>query len=629
MWAALKSDFSEVISGIKDEGSTAINIVAKPRDEYGVGNVEKEDFFEEQDVVLDDGMVFHHAKDGESTFEQTGIVSSPADEISLLRDSEETFLHPLVPWEVNGKDPSKDCSGDETQQLVQPSDDTDAVVDDDAYVDEKLFLEQFKINDTTEEIASVLKKYPNTVEIHFNSLVPEVVTYTQFWQRYFYRCNLTRVEKRWQDEADMRERERKEMIQKGVERVTNLFGGAMKNIGRVVAPKTEEENESTYEKYQKQLKEQNQILSHSNETPSAPPFSIFGSSGRPPFVMDTADSSDEEGGIDAVKKVIEETEVEEEEEELGWDSDEEDYEEDDEDSQMIEFQSPGNSIPSRNSWKFENEKYSQELDKLREQLETVLEERNSLQQTIEMQTKELTEANLMKKSSCLSDPNDLENQVQKLEMQVFERNSELAALKASLDDDAHDENKLSQKFHTLTDRQKEIENMKTTIISRDDKIVKLLEDVEKQSNELKTVSAELALCKEEFISTKSKLFEAEQQRDELSKTLQSEKNHFSLEQTKMQEKQASKEQTISELRSLLESSNEKNVEFEKNLDEMRKQMKLSMKKSMEKLAREDAANDIVNETNSGSTGSSSAVHVPMESDIAKISNDDDDWGDDW
>lgn len=623
MWAALKSDLSEVISGIKDESSTAINNVSNSvnrNDAEETGNAVEEDVYEDdQDVMLDDGMVLHHANNGESMYAQTGIVSCPADEVALLREREETYLQTLVPWEVNGQDISNDCLVDEAQQHEQPSDDADV----------KLYIEQFKIEEMTEEIANVLKKYHNTVGVHFNSLAPEVVTYTQFWQRYFYRCNLSRVETRWQEEADMRERERKEMIQKGVATVTNLFGGAMKNIGIVVAPKADDDNESTYEKYQKQLQEQNEILSRSNETPSAPPFSLFGSSGRPPFVMNTADSSDEELSNVAAKKAIEElgVEVEDEEEELGWDSDEEDYDEEDdeEDSQMIEFLSPGNATPTKSSWQSENENISKEVDKLREQLEIVLEERDALQQTTEMQTKELTEMKLLKNLPSVSHSRDLEHEVQKLEMQIFEKDSELAALKASIDD-SHDDNEFSPKSDNITVLQKELESMKTTIKCRDELILKLSNDAEKHSNEIQNVTTQLALREEELIAIKSNLCETEQQRDALSQELQTEKDHLISEQTKILEKQVSQEQTISEIRSLLESSSKKNVELEKEMGVMKTKKNFLEENSMKSIVREDLAN----ESNSGSTGSSGVVHVPLESSIAKDRNDDeDDWGDEW
>lgn len=51
--------------------------------------------------------------------------------------------------------------------------------------DDKAELEQFKVQDKTNEISDLLKNYPNTLEKLMNDLVPIKVSYELFWYRYF------------------------------------------------------------------------------------------------------------------------------------------------------------------------------------------------------------------------------------------------------------------------------------------------------------------------------------------------------------------------------------------------------------------------------------------------------------
>jgi chromosome segregation ATPase len=98
---------------------------------------------------------------------------------------------------------------------------------------------------------------------------------------------------------------------------------------------------------------------------------------------------------------------EEEDEELGWDDDEEEVDVDREesvDSEQIEFR-------------------DQATEALQEELKQALAERDSLQQTVELQHKEI---------ATLKEGESSNDQVEKLQTQLFEKESEMAAMQASL-----------------------------------------------------------------------------------------------------------------------------------------------------------------------------------------------------
>ena len=46
----------------------------------------------------------------------------------------------------------------------------------------------FDANSKTDEISEILKTHKSVEEL-FSSLVPQEVTYEEFWERYFYRCD--------------------------------------------------------------------------------------------------------------------------------------------------------------------------------------------------------------------------------------------------------------------------------------------------------------------------------------------------------------------------------------------------------------------------------------------------------
>lgn len=247
------------------------------------------------------------------------------------------------------------------------------------------FVQQFSIQDKTEEIAQELESN-DILQQQFEALVPTMVSYQDFWMRYYWRCSLERIQQEQQQEQDDDDDEEEvraldmppsKSIPTGVRK---LWGGA---VHAVSATLSEDDDGNPM---------------------NQPTMSFFGASGRPPFVMNTAvDEDDEDDGI----------EDEGDEEELGWgddddDEDEEDQNEADETSEQIEFRDAA-------------------TEQLQEQLKQALEERDLLHQTVEMQSQKI--ASLMAGQEAPA-----EEIISELKMKVFEKESELAAVKESLYD---------------------------------------------------------------------------------------------------------------------------------------------------------------------------------------------------
>lgn len=58
------------------------------------------------------------------------------------------------------------------------------------------FLAEFyshAIYEKSKEMKRLLSEHPETLGTHYGLLVPNVVSFDQFWSRYFYRCSLTTV----------------------------------------------------------------------------------------------------------------------------------------------------------------------------------------------------------------------------------------------------------------------------------------------------------------------------------------------------------------------------------------------------------------------------------------------------
>eukprot|EP00527_Entomoneis_sp_CCMP2396_P009314 CAMPEP_0198138832 /NCGR_PEP_ID=MMETSP1443-20131203/2216_1 /TAXON_ID=186043 /ORGANISM="Entomoneis sp., Strain CCMP2396" /LENGTH=479 /DNA_ID=CAMNT_0043800771 /DNA_START=249 /DNA_END=1688 /DNA_ORIENTATION=+ len=246
---------------------------------------------------------------------------------------------------------------------------------DDYKKDVSSYLADFSIDSKTDEIAKLLEENPDTLKLAFEALVPTKVAYEEFWKCYFFRCDIDRIEKEIEEE-EKEEAVAREKALKSLSSVGNFFGGAVKAVSQSLSE--DDKGVKTDKPFQLT---QNQVAK----------AGLFGSGGRPPFVMNTAVSDDDE-------------------EELGWDDDDEEEEEgddqdgaDDQDDHQIEF----------------NDAVT---EKLQEELKNAIEERDQLHDSIEMQKKEI---------ASLKSQGAENAQMENLKTQLFEKDSEIAALRAS------------------------------------------------------------------------------------------------------------------------------------------------------------------------------------------------------
>ena len=284
------------------------------------------------------------------------------------------------------------------------------------------FLEAFDLESKTELIATLLGTSA-TMKERFEQVCPERVTYKDFWIRYFFRCNEKRIELEWQEEQEATKKSRDAVISSGIATVTSLFGGAVKAVTKAV-----ERNDRA-----------------AQETIPASPFafhsgatSLFG--GRPPFVLNTAVDDDEE-------------EEEEEEEVLGWGDD------DDSSDNEDDKEEPNESIATEGEIEFTGGADDEKLNQ-------ALAERDSLQQTIKLQAKELAALKEGKESPAFLE------QIEKLKMKLFEKDAELAAFKASGEDNQMDNKQAKLDFdriknlETMVDKLKEAMNQQTLTMAK-------------------------------------------------------------------------------------------------------------------------------------------------------------------
>lgn len=157
-------------------------------------------------------------------------------------------------------------------------------------------METLKLSDdeTTAEISRILQTYPDTVNQYFIDLVPTEVSYEDFWSRYFYRCNEERIEAQWEEERAERARARKaaaETIMNNAKQGWNIARHLVGDAAKVLIGDTTNRTSDSEDAMQ-------------NSSVKAIAQAGLHWGGRPPFVLQTNEDSEEE--------------VDDEEEELGW-----------------------------------------------------------------------------------------------------------------------------------------------------------------------------------------------------------------------------------------------------------------------------------------------------------------------
>mmetsp|Transcript_42195 Transcript_42195/g.101916 ORF Transcript_42195/g.101916 Transcript_42195/m.101916 type:complete len:643 (+) Transcript_42195:196-2124(+) len=358
MWAALKADMTEFVSTVKAETTETLNVL---------------------DQGLDDVNDEHNDASGAMIDLGTGMVIDDADAIPEQQQQQQEPQQP----------PSK-------EEMLEYLFSCEAVFRDPLTEEEEAsMVDNFQLDEKTQEISTLLEENPETIRATFEQLTSEV-GYADFWKRYYCRLSEEQLEetygKYYQEE---------ETGPSALSSVTNFLGGA---VARLV-----EEGEDV-----------------SNRTGEASAKSALGfltGGGRPPFVLNTAVSEDD------YEEEEQQPESFDDEEELGWgeDSDDDDDDEgdddDDDEGEVVEFKDT-------------------EKEELKEKLQQAMEERNQLQKTIEMQATEIKELKVKgteekaEASAPTAAPEDpaLKKELEDLKMELFEKDSELAGLKLKMED---------------------------------------------------------------------------------------------------------------------------------------------------------------------------------------------------
>jgi len=557
----------------------------------------------------------------------TGVADSEKEKDENIGNETQPLTHPEKETEEDAKfSPVPDREEDE-----EPEEDEEEI---------KQYLAEFDIQSKTEQISTLLSDYPHLAD-NFETLVPVVVTYEQFWQRYFYRCDPQRIIKEWQDEDERARLKRQELIGKGVKSVQNMFGGALQAFKKVTVQDGGKKEESIYEKYQAELEEkQKAMLPTSTEDNQNDKGGIgkrlgalgfFGGTGRPPFVMNTAESDNEED----IYEEDDEEEYEEEEEELSWgsDDDEEEEEEDDDDEssdengvdkseQEIVFTSP--------------EAKSTEVEKLREELSDAQQDRDQLNETIKKQAVELAKykdtASSASNTGTGTDVGDAERE--RLQMQIFEKDSELAALKASLDDTHENDSAIDKRMEIkIQEKDKEIEKLNlevkqlridvTTAENLTEERLSFLQskfDQEKAEYEdsLAQLTHQMSITEE---AASSKIVAMNQKHSSVDSTIADLKTQLQAAQSKQEQAEAMVQKLQTELESSAEEMKTQSLNFAKTLED-----EISKARSEQNIV---SVAPLISTTAQEVEGSSMSSAVDISSKVEKSTNEDDGWGNSW
>ena len=324
------------------------------------------------------------------------------------------------------------------------------------------YLTQFSIESKTDEIALVLNEHQDTVKKHFEELCPTQVSYADFWTRYFYRCDQDRIALQLVEETEHERQKRAEAFEAGVKSVTNFLGGAVAAVASTIAP------------------EPRDSADHGKAGPgTSASINFFGAKGRPPFVMNTA--VDESGDDDDAQD-------EDEEEELGWGDD-------DEDEEDLGFDQ---DTPRAARTTEQIEFTDKVLEDLKEKLKQAIEERDQMQQTVQLQAEEISSL----RSKVVGDNPEPVNssELDKMKLALFERDAEIAALKARNHDESLEGAKGAEMEHSsenmIDDLKQQIQQLTQSLLSKE----AALKD---SNNKLDIVSQELESTRLQLLTNQS------------------------------------------------------------------------------------------------------------------------------
>jgi BSD domain len=647
MWNFLKADLQELVAVVKeDAASLGIPVVE--------GHVDNDNPNRNESQYADVGTKPYSVADIKNT------QKSPAQEEAEHRmNIAETFTVPLLPRKVTNNtnmnaaddkkgelhkedldsEPKIDESPLSASNIVSEStnedtgnegdagedvndgnvavDDDDVDVEADEYEVQQIqeYLNAFNINDeqTQQEIADLLEEYKDTLRIQYDTLVPNHVTHEEFWERYFYRCDVTRIEMEWDREDEQQEQYTRAKARSGtkiVNSVTSFFGDAARAVATGMSNALTEDLEpynenDDYDDDDDPATDKREISS----TARGLATSLFGqpsSAHRPPFVMNTA---------------VDEDDGEEEEEEIGWDDDDE--EEDEE--QIVFDDNTGGPVMSFKLHRSAISSDSQEdhsavllCEQLKEQLKQAMEERDILHQTVSLQTKEI--ATLKSAVTPVSEQN--EGVISDASTNIIPQDP------SSVNNhDSNAQNLLQAKVQVLNTVISELENQILEMKSRYEGEIQVLQE---RVHELQIRNDHVQLQMQELERTTS--FE----RNDMNETL----DRLEAEKVELQVQLQTAQSDVA-------ASQTKIINLQMELDTTQDQLKMAYEKntgvSFPVTTEDNIVTDATtNMSSSGELTTATGVKVTLPSPpppstvVSKITNNNDDeeeeeegWGDDW
>ena len=470
------------------------------------------------------------------------------------------------------------------------------------------------------------------------------VTYEQFWQRHFYRCDVERIIQDWRDEDDRVRIQRQELMKKGVQSVQNIFGGALKAIKGVASSDHSDINHSNangtsiLEKYQAELEEkqkalmQKDVVNEEDEKINSGKkkgsvgggilggaLGMFGGgNGRPPFVLNTAESDDD---YDVEDNNDVEGNSMEEEEDFGWGSDEEEEEEEEEEEVDNEYEQ-------------EEESVDNSLD---ETQEIVFGDKGSTSDEVLSEIKNLKvmlEDAQHAKHEAILHAQKLQEQVNGLdeELELIRRNN-LEQKYNDDDHDDHDEIKLRNEENALLVQEAQ-DQIKILILQ--------VQEVEGEKVEgekrVHHLMEKLASCKDELESEKQKssktlkesISKVELEHSDIVKLCQETIRNLECQlksfETEMDQTKQRENKLMEDLDACQTEMKNQNLTFAKTLEDQIALVRAEYEKGVDNAALSPA---LVKE---GSSFSSGIEVVPSEEEMPKEAVKDaadDDWGDSW
>lgn len=495
MWGAISKDFSEFVSTVKNETSETLQAIDQNLDEplltrdnatnntIGSNKSKRESLIDPDtgipiDDVSDDG---EGGGANTTTVENYGYVNrenfskewkSPengptVEEMRecLIATCSDVFCDELLvkPPEENAAPLNDGSEKNEQTKSIMNAEGKNSDVED--------FLKNFDIGSKTDEISKLLKEN-DALKTTFSILATDqaLISYRDFWMAYFYRIadddRLVETYQIYYEKHLVKKQKIEATAEARNSYPVGLRSGVTSFLGGVVDRLTTESNNYDDGSEINESFQSSKTSGVDDKTTGPAIGTALGflstvtlGPRRPPFVLNTrvSDEDTDEGSNGA------DDNDDDSEEELGWDDD------DDDDDNYFDDMTNDETGSDPDAGETTVEFKDAEKEKLLDDLAQARAERDSLQKTVELQTEELkkiksnlpTEVHLSgSETTTAASPDGSPTKTNQLKMQLFEKESELAALRARLEDIVH-ENSNSESL------QQELAMLKSNVASQE------------------------------------------------------------------------------------------------------------------------------------------------------------------